>query len=249
MNVATNFPQIRLGLQKCTDGKRIRRAILNRLHYVFNDRWFEPGEVHKTATKVPLEKLDYDESLRQHSVSYDPTPRFCVNWAINALEIDPSNYCFVDIGSGRGRVVMTAADYPFQNIIGYELDPHLVEQTRENVSALAGIDARLQRIDVHCENAAAAALPEGPTVFYLFNPFDAVVTQTFLEHLCQRPQSASMHDRLIFVNLAYPELLERFGFKRIATGVTTNLSMKLISPYDIQMFKRRPGMEDHGAKR
>ena len=40
---------------------------------------------------------------------------------------------FLDIGAGKGRAMLLAAEYPFRRVIGVELHPALAAATRENV--------------------------------------------------------------------------------------------------------------------
>ena len=42
-----------------------------------------------------------------------------------ALHLDFQDFNFVDIGSGKGRALLLASDYPFREIIGIELSPEL----------------------------------------------------------------------------------------------------------------------------
>ncbi len=43
------------------------------------------------------------------------------------------DYTLVDIGAGKGRVVMMASEYAFREVVGVELNPRLVKIARRNV--------------------------------------------------------------------------------------------------------------------
>ena len=87
---------------------------------------------------------------------------------------------FVDIGAGMGRAMLLAAEIPFRQVIGVELNPTLVRIARRNLAAWRKAGR------VHCPirllegDAVEFLFPEGPCVAFLFNPFGAVVMRRWL---------------------------------------------------------------------
>ncbi|MET0050513.1 MAG: class I SAM-dependent methyltransferase, partial [Candidatus Thiodiazotropha sp.] len=81
-----------------------------------------------------------------------------------------SDDVFLDIGSGKGRVVLLAATYPVRRVIGVELSSVLHEIAQSN---LARAEKWLACRDVQlvCDDAASYQIPDDVTVVYLFNPF------------------------------------------------------------------------------
>ncbi|MFQ5625226.1 MAG: hypothetical protein ACE5FM_01055 [Methyloligellaceae bacterium] len=103
-------------------------VLLLRLHHAFWDRWFEPFE--KVATSGFLLKEDLapvDTSNLDHAREYVPSPRLVVHWLLDGLKEDLSQYSFVDFGSGRGRVLLAAAERPFLAVRGIEFSSKLHE--------------------------------------------------------------------------------------------------------------------------
>jgi hypothetical protein len=90
-----------------------------------------------------------------------------------ALPIDFREFTFVDIGSGKGRTLLLAAEYPFKRIVGVELIAELHRAAEENIAAwrtqsparVASFSIESLRMDA-CE----FVFPETPLVVYLFNP-------------------------------------------------------------------------------
>jgi SAM-dependent methyltransferase len=108
---------------------------------------------------------------------------------LDASPLDPRSATFVDLGAGMGRVVLLAARRPFRQLIGVEVSPALVEIARENISGArdplrVAHDIRIVRAD-----AAAYALPRGPLVVYLYNPFHGPVFAAVLERLREAGRS------------------------------------------------------------
>src|SRR5687768_17287549 len=52
--------------------------------------------------------------------NYEPTPPRIVDEVLQALPIEPQALTFVDLGSGKGRVVLLASRYPFRAVVGIE---------------------------------------------------------------------------------------------------------------------------------
>src|SRR5580704_3857703 len=56
---------------------------------------------------------------------YQPTDPALFHEMLASLNIDFHDLVFIDIGSGKGRTLLMASDYPFRRIIGVELLPKL----------------------------------------------------------------------------------------------------------------------------
>lgn len=114
---------------------------------------------------------------------YEPTPADVFHEMITKIPFDPREFVFVDLGSGKGKVLMLAARYPFGRVVGVELweDLHRI--------ALANLDSFRGRPDCAAEitsvrmDAADYPLPEEPLVLYFFNPFPESVLARVLSNL------------------------------------------------------------------
>jgi predicted RNA methylase len=92
---------------------------------------------------------------------------------------DLARFTFIDLGSGKGRVLLMAAEYPFRRIVGVELLPELDAVARENT-------AREPRIECVVADARTFTFPDEALVVFMFNPFPPWV----LRHVLQRFQQA-----------------------------------------------------------
>jgi hypothetical protein len=50
----------------------------------------------------------------EHSTEYIGTPTWVLSRALDRLQLDPRDFVFVDLGSGKGRVILRAATRPFR---------------------------------------------------------------------------------------------------------------------------------------
>jgi predicted RNA methylase len=91
-----------------------------------------------------------------------------------AAESGASETVLVDLGSGKGRVLLVAQEFPFKRIVGVEWsgELHAIAQTNVAIAAVSGQvpDARFELLQM---DAAAYAFPTEPLVVFLFNPFGA----------------------------------------------------------------------------
>ena len=87
-----------------------------------------------------------------------------------SLKIDLSEFTFIDIGSGKGRTLLMAADYPFRRIVGIELLPELHRVAEVNIGKYKSDSQRCFTIESWCGDGAAFEFPFEPIVLYLFNP-------------------------------------------------------------------------------
>ena len=71
-----------------------------------------------TSSLVSLEDLDLAGENKPRAVLYWPSLQRTVEKMLGSLDIDHRQFTFVDIGSGKGRVLMRASFYPYRRIIG-----------------------------------------------------------------------------------------------------------------------------------
>lgn len=91
--------------------------------------------------------------------------------------IDPREFVFLDLGSGKGRTLLMASDYPFSEVIGVELLPSLHRAAQENIAAYKSEKQRCFVLQSISADASGFEFPSRPMVLYLFNPLpeDALV--------------------------------------------------------------------------
>ncbi len=89
---------------------------------------------------------------------------------IDMKDGDLHNYTFIDIGSGKGRTLLLASEYPFRKIVGVELIPGLHRAAEENVRVYFSSTNSAANIELICQDARDFEFPLSPLVIYLFNP-------------------------------------------------------------------------------
>jgi SAM-dependent methyltransferase len=151
-----------------------------------------------------------------HGRDYHPTRVRHLRALLRALALPPG-LGFLDLGSGKGRVLILAAGQPFSRVVGVEYAPELCTIARQNLER-----ARAGRVELLQADAAALEIADDLHVFYAFNPFDEVVLAAVLTNigasLRRAPRPAwiilnkARHDPLIPLAGAFAPILDlRYG--------------------------------------
>jgi hypothetical protein len=64
---------------------------------------------------------------------YQPTDPSLFREIVSGLRIEYSEFTFIDLGSGKGRALLLASEFPFRRIVGIELLPELHTIAKQNV--------------------------------------------------------------------------------------------------------------------
>lgn len=137
--------------------------------------------------------------------NYEPSLPSVVASSLDALAIEPAEFTFVDLGSGKGRVVLIAAERGYVEVVGVEYRRRLHRAAVRNVAKL-GPDCSPVRLE--CGDALAFGLPEGPLVLYLFNPFPPEGLAGVLARVQDRA-------RLVYVHPVGAEVVEELGWEEV----------------------------------
>jgi len=112
------------------------------------------------------------------NIAYVPTPWTVLPRVLRLASLPVHGFSFVDIGCGKGKVLLSALQYPFTRVTGVDFSIPLCRVAERNLAA-----ARLLRrrcVDAQVVNADAAeyVIPDGPVIFFFANPFtDEIMTR------------------------------------------------------------------------
>ncbi|MBE0362175.1 hypothetical protein PULV_a3982 [Pseudoalteromonas ulvae UL12] len=113
---------------------------------------------------------------------YVPTPASVVTQVLSSLALDKTQFTFIDVGCGKGRVIALAALEPFKRCIGIELSPDLAAIAQQNMSIIES-DVKAEIVEIQCANILVCEFAPEDTVFFLYNPFELVIFSTFVDQV------------------------------------------------------------------
>jgi len=131
--------------------------------------------------------------------TYDGSQWLPVRRALKDLAPGPSDV-FVDLGSGKGKVLLIAGRLPYQRVVGVEIDEGLSECARQNIEQAR---SRLQAKDVESITASVLdwPIPDETSVVFMFNPFIGQTLHTAVEKVIE---SYDRRPRTLHIVYLYP---------------------------------------------
>ena len=115
------------------------------------------------------------------------------------------DFTFIDLGSGKGRVLLMASEYPFKRIIGVEFMPELHRSAQNTISGFSSDRQQCRQIETARMDARDFQFPPEPLVVYLFNPFSEATFAQVLENLSW---SVEQTPRPVYITYRFPEFEE-----------------------------------------
>jgi SAM-dependent methyltransferase len=155
--------------------------VWDRLHRVNSSKVLELGDLD-----IPSENV-------RHGVRYQATPPGIFRRMISDLDIPYEQFNFIDFGSGMGRTLLLASEFPFRRIIGVEFSPELHRIAERNIQSFRGRQNCFEIRSV-CIDAAQYRLPPGNAVSYFYLPFHEPVMRSVLAMIddCLQSSRAEM---------------------------------------------------------
>ena len=172
----------------------------------------------ETRKQVPLEKLGIEGSC------YGPTPQdflyfgwngdYCCSSAkfpslLRRLNLDWSSFTYLDIGAGKGKTLLMAAELPFAKVVGVEISEKLVEVARKNLSRHRNFTLKCKNIEILLQDASTYEFPPVPLVIYSLNTFPPPIMKVVLENL-KRSVEENPRDVYFISNPAPPPIEQLF---------------------------------------
>jgi SAM-dependent methyltransferase len=132
-------------------------------------------------------------------------------------------FSFLDVGAGMGRAVLLAAELPFRQVLGVELNPTLARIARRNLTVWRASGRARAPMKIISGDAVEFQLPAGPCLVFLFNPFGAPVMRRLLTAWNKSMSKALAGQAapldILYVNNEQESVLERqAGFARLFLG-------------------------------
>jgi SAM-dependent methyltransferase len=128
-------------------------------------------------------------------------------------------YSFVDVGAGKGRPLLLAAELPFRKVIGVEISEELARVAQRNVARWIRAARPKAKIRVVQADAAKFRWPRTPLLVYLYNPFACKLVAQVAESLAASAASGSGLVDLLYVNPTCTDTLTSQGlFVRLWTA-------------------------------
>jgi len=185
----------------------------------YEDRAFDAryGIDTRQGDGAYLRQLSTDAA--QFAVPYEAIQVFMFRRMLGELRLNCRDYVFVDLGSGKGRAVLLAAEAGFAEVIGVEFAPEIHRNALANVAAFTRKDDAGRRIRLVCQDAAAYELPAKNLVLFLYNPFFGEVMKAVASKVANFLEESDYDLVLLYRNAQCADLFDPLlGLRVVATS-------------------------------
>lgn len=152
---------------------------------------------------------------------YQPTKIARLKKIFRELRINFGDYVFLDLGSGKGRALLIASEFPFKRIIGVEVLPELHLLSEKNIRAYRSTTQKCSAIESNCCDATLYQMPSENMVLFLSHPFEHPIVSSVLTNLRESLQSHPREVYFVYHNPVCHDLIIRSGFLEVVR--TTDL--------------------------
>ncbi|MBV9302799.1 MAG: class I SAM-dependent methyltransferase [Acidobacteriaceae bacterium] len=170
------------------------------------DVWFDRRFGVQTLEAVT------DRRLPAGPAGIAPTKIRRLRWILRELPVAYQDFVFVDLGSGKGRALLMASEFPFQRIIGVELLPELISVAQKNIHTYSSTTQKCKNIDLICCDAARYELPSEKLVLFLSNPFERSTVSRVLSTLTDSLQKNPRPVYIVYQNPVCHDSVVGSGF-------------------------------------
>lgn len=148
-----------------------------------------------TGGQIPQVDLDVKDKNWVHGSAYVATSPVDFTYVLRDLDVKYESTTFIDLGAGKGRVLLMAAALPWKRVVGVEFSPSLADVARDNAKKYRGPKA-CGDIAVETMDATKYEFPDGDLVVFFYDPFDDKIMTPIADNL-RRAMKASPRRVLI----------------------------------------------------
>jgi SAM-dependent methyltransferase len=190
-------------------------ARLRRLAVFASECWFDAW--HGVETRGVTWQRDFGPSgpAVQHAVHYVGTYTRPFKRFLRSLPIEYGAYHFVDLGSGKGKALLLAAEYPFSSVTGVELVPRFTAIASANLAHARHLDRVARQVALVTGDASKYDFPCAPLVVYLHNPFDGFMVSRVLANMEIATRSGATPSYIVYHGPRHREVVEAVPWLKV----------------------------------
>ena len=212
------FDKLTQPLLELTPSRRKSRQLKEQ-----QDREFDERYNVDTGGIIQLNKLSIPGSTWECGAPYWAIEPELFARLVGEPAISHRDFTFIDFGSGKGRALLLASEFPFKKVIGVEFSPELHEIAQRNIRTFRSERQQCREIELVCTDALQYPLPDGPGVYYFFNPFVKEIMEGVVARIERSYRERPREIYVLYANALFGEVWDRASsFRKIAaTGEYT----------------------------
>lgn len=164
-----------------------------------------------TFVPVELKDLTITNGDKQKASRYEAVSFYMLEKLLTAFQKISEVTAIIDLGSGKGRVLMVAPHFGFTDITGIDFAKELCLQAEVNMKEKEKEFPNI-RWRVLNENVEDYDIASHDSVFFMFNPFTEVVLKNFLDKLNHSCHEFPRSIYFLYASPQYQQLLLDDGY-------------------------------------
>jgi len=197
------FDKLTHPLLELMPSRRMARRLKEQQDREFDDRYnVDTGEI------IQLNKLLIPGSTWEYGTPYWAVEPEVFTRLVGELAIPHRDFTLIDFGSGKGRALLLASELPFKKVVGVEFSPELHEIAQRNVRTFRSERQQCREIELVCTDALEYPLPDGPGVYYFFNPFVKEIMEGMVARIEQSYRKQPREIYVLYANALFGEVWE-----------------------------------------
>jgi SAM-dependent methyltransferase len=160
-----------------------------------------------------------ESSSARYEAPHIPTTYREIRRMVRYLELTPDDV-FLDIGCGKGRVVLEVARQKLARVIGVEKHTHLWAVAHANAML---VDDLQSPVDILLGDALETLRDDRITVYYLFDPFGRDFLEQAVGSIRESLTRSPRYVRVVYKHPAWKEVLDGASPLRRARPITSEI--------------------------
>ena len=163
-----------------------------------------------TDTAAPF----FGSQLKPGAYFYVPTTASVIYEILRSIPLQANKFAFVDMGSGKGRALLVASEFPFAKIVGLELSPQLHKIAEENIKRYHPASQQCTTFAPRCMDVVDYVFGPEPLVLFLFDPFGQETVRSVIANLAASLSATPREAFVVYVYPRFEDVLQGAGFLR-----------------------------------
>ena len=181
-----------------------------------------------TFNREELHNLTLSEGDLSLASPYEPINYYMLEDLLRQFRKRSPLRTLVDLGSGKGRVLVVAGYFGFTNITGIDMAKELCDLAKQNVRKKETLFPDVQWTVIH-DNVVNYGIRKDDSVFFMFNPFRQAVIQRFLENLDASLRQYPRKTWFLYASPVHADLLIEHGYHVVYEKQVLNLQSMILT--------------------
>jgi hypothetical protein len=152
-------------------------------YHALGHHFDEKNNVQTSGQTLLPDITTVDGASADQSLWYEPAPINVLADVLPHLEIEFRSFTFVDLGSGKGRIVLLASHFDFKKVVGVEFAQELHQHAIENLERYPRHKRKCHHVELLCVDVRNYDFPETDLVVFIFDSFKAELLRHVVERL------------------------------------------------------------------